>query len=221
MGADLMRGITKLVAPIRRSVQALLARGVGRLSNAAGPMQTLQIELHRDEVLDRIEHLEPYGFTAHPQAGHEVLAASLNGHRGHTVVLVTPDRRYRKTGLEPGEVALYTDEGDYILFKRGGNIEVVASAKVKVTAPDVEVIASAKVKITSPLTEIVGNVTVSGTLGVTGVATVGGLAATGVAGPATVAGNLSITGGNVTADGIGLKTHVHSDPQGGTTGVPT
>ena len=42
-----------------------------------------------------------------------------------------------------------------------------------------------------------------------------GLAATGVAGASTVAGNISITGGDVTADGISLKTHVHGGVQTG------
>lgn len=47
----------------------------------------------------------------------------------------------------------------------------------------------------------------------------GGMAISGGTG-ATVAGNVAVTGGNVTADGIGLKTHTHTDPQGGTVGLP-
>lgn len=34
-------------------------------------------------------------------------------------------------------------------------------------------------------------------------------------------GDVHVTGGDVTADGISLKNHTHSDPQGGTVGPPT
>jgi phage baseplate assembly protein V len=35
-----------------------------------------------------------------------------------------------------------------------------------------------------------------------------------------IGGTVNVTGGDVAADGISLKTHVHSDPQGGNTGGP-
>ena len=36
--------------------------------------------------------------------------------------------------------------------------------------------------------------------------------------PGTINGSLKIVGGDVSADTVTLKTHIHSDPQGGTTG---
>lgn len=185
------------------------------MSDSSTPLQTLQIELLKGEVLDGVEHLEPYGFTARPIAGYRTLAASLGGERNHTVVLVTTDRRHRKKGLAVGEVALYTDEGDYILLKRGRVVEVVAGAQMKVTAPDVEVIASTKVMLNTPLVECSTDLKVNGVATITGaIVGQGGLAVSGGAG-ATVVGNMAISGGNVTADGIGLKTHVHGGVQAG------
>lgn len=228
----MIRELQKLLGPLRLRLAALLGRGESHLSNSTGSRQLLQIELARGEVLDNVEHVEPYGFTSNPLAGAEVVAASFCGDRTHTVVLLAADGRYRKQGLQAGEVALYTDEGDYVLLSRGRIIKVVAGTKVQVTAPELEVIASTKVTLQTPLVECTQNLKVDGTLDVTGAATlhatanvtgmttVGGLAATGAAGASTVSGNLTITGGNVTADGIALKTHVHSDPQGGTTGAP-
>ena len=67
---------------------------------------------------------------------------------------------------------------------------------------------------------ITGNVAITGTETVTGKITgQGGMALSGGTG-ATVTGNMAITGGNVTADSISLKTHTHTDPQGGTVGPP-
>ena len=45
----------------------------------------------------------------------------------------------------------------------------------------------------------------------------GGMAVSGGSG-ASVSGNVTVTGGDVKADGIGLKSHTHTDPQGGTVG---
>jgi len=59
----------------------------------------------------------------------------VGGRRAHTIALVVSDRRYRKTDLAEGEVAMYTHEGDYIHFRNGRVIEVVAGASISITAP--------------------------------------------------------------------------------------
>ena len=48
----------------------------------------------------------------------------LSGDRSHAVVVVAADRRYRIKELKPGEVAIYTDEGDKVHFKRGRIIDI-------------------------------------------------------------------------------------------------
>ncbi len=107
-----------------RSLSNLLARAVVRGLNTATKCQMLQIEMAGGEGKSDIEHLEPYGFTAAPLAGAEAVAAYFDGDRSHGVVLVVADRRYRIKGLQSGEVAIYTDEGDSIILKRGNTTEV-------------------------------------------------------------------------------------------------
>lgn len=102
----------------------ILARGLVALGNSASKLQSLQLRLLADEVKDNVEHLEPYGFTACPLAGAEALAGFIGGDRSHAVVIVVADRRFRLQGLKSGEVALYTDEGDFIHFKRGRIIDI-------------------------------------------------------------------------------------------------
>lgn len=102
----------------------LLVRGTVVLGNAAKKMQALQMRLLADEVKDNLEHFEPYGLTSHPLPGAEGIAAFLGGDRSHGIVLVVSDRRYRIQSMEPGEVAIYTDEGDKIHFKRGRIIDI-------------------------------------------------------------------------------------------------
>lgn len=208
--------LNKLLAPLRRRVLLMISRGVVRLVDDGLKLQGLQLGLFADETRDNVERFQQYGFTSVPLAGAEAIVACLGGNRSHMVALSVDDRRYRKKNLAAGEVALYTDEGDYIHFKRGRLIEIVGGMKVKVTAPEVEVVADTKVTVMSPL------VTMSGELQVTGKITgQGGLAISGGNG-AEVTGNVTVAGGNVAADGIGLKTHVHGgvQPGAGTTGAP-
>ena len=111
-----------------------LARGVVALANSASKLQSLQLRLLAGEVKDQVEHLEPYGFTACPHAGAEALAGFIGGDRSHAVVIVVADRRFRLPGLSSGEVAMYTDEGDKLHFKRGRIIDIeTVTLNVKAT----------------------------------------------------------------------------------------
>ena len=106
------------------SLKSMLARGTVVLANAGKKMQSLQIRLTAGELKDGVEHFEPYGFTSNPKPGAEVLTAFLGGDRSHAVVVVASDRRYRIKEVAPGEVVIYTDEGDKIHFKRGQVIDI-------------------------------------------------------------------------------------------------
>lgn len=121
----------------------MLARGSLVLAQSAGKLQRLQMRLLAGELQDDLEHFEAYGFTSHPLPGAEGIAAFIGGDRSHGVVLVVGDRRYRLQALAPGEVALYTDEGDRLHFKRGRIIDIdTATLNIR---------ASTAVNIDSPL----------------------------------------------------------------------
>lgn len=119
-----MKGIDRLLRPLRRGLAQMVTRAVVTLVNDAAKMQTLQLSLLADETLDGAEHWQQYGFTAVPHAGAEALVVSVGGHRAHSVVIACGDRRYRITGMEAGEVAIYTDEEDKIHLKRGRVIDI-------------------------------------------------------------------------------------------------
>ncbi|AKV07925.1 phage assembly protein [Pseudomonas fluorescens NCIMB 11764] len=106
------------------SLKSMMARGTVVLAAAGKMMQTLQVRLTAGELKDGAEHFEPYGYTSNPLPGAEVLTAFLGGDRSHAIVLVASDRRYRIKELKPGEVVIYTDEGDKVHFKRGRIIDI-------------------------------------------------------------------------------------------------
>ncbi|ENA1760928.1 phage baseplate assembly protein [Yersinia ruckeri] len=116
--------MSRLFAGIQRGLSNMLVRAVVRRLDSSSKNQMLQIQMIADESKDNIEHLEPYGFTSAAHVGAEAFAAFPDGDRSHGVVLVVADRRYRIKGLESGEVAIYSDEGDSIILKRGNQIEL-------------------------------------------------------------------------------------------------
>lgn len=191
-----------LTRGVLNRLQTLLGVGLVRLINNSGAVQKLQVRVG-PEVLDDIAFFESYGFTFAPHDDAECLVASLGGKRDRSVVIKVGDRRYRLKGLKKGEVALYTDEGDSIVLKRGREIAVTAGTKLTVSAPDSEFTGNVSVG---------GNMTVAGNSDVTGNATVGGaLNVTGI-----------ITGSDVKAGSISLLTHKHGGVTAGdkTTGEP-
>ena len=144
-----MSAMQRTLRPLLQRLQLMIGRAVVLLVNDGTKLQGLQVSLLADEVRDQVERFQNYGFTSHPLPGAEAVAASVAGNRDHVLVIAVDDRRYRLTALQQGEVAIYTDEGDKIVLKRGGTIEVTASTKVV---------------LDTPLVECTGNVTVAGTV---------------------------------------------------------
>jgi phage gp45-like len=144
--------LSRLMAPIARRMRLMVSRAVVELVNDATRLQAVQVSLLSDEVRDSVERFQEYGFTSVPLPGAEAVALSVSGNRDHVVVVATDDRRYRKIGLQPGEVAIYNNLGDYAIF-RAGSMEVRHSTRIDLTAPVVAVS---------------GNLTVGGTIVATG-----------------------------------------------------
>lgn len=155
------RETTKLLSPLWRRLRLLISRAVVTRTDSAKGLQILQLDLLRDETRE-VEHMEPYGFTARPLQGAEAVAAAVGGARGHLVALVATDRRYRKRNLAKGEVALYTDEGDELVFNRGRIVRLNAGSAVEVTAPQVTITASTSITLATPDVFATGNIKAQG-----------------------------------------------------------
>lgn len=117
------------------------------------------------------ELFQHYGFTSSPLPGAEYICIPVGGSSQHAVVVASEDGRYRLT-LDKGEVALYTDEGDKVHFKRGRVIEIETDTLI--------VKATTKVSFQTPLLEASGTVTIEKGLAVKGnIATSGSIGAGG------------------------------------------
>jgi len=120
-----------LLRPITISVANTIARGVIQLVDDSKKMQLVQLGVLDGETVDGAEHLQSYGLSSVPFPGAEAAIVFPNGDRSHPLVVAVPDRRYRPTGGQAGEVVLYTDEGDAIRLGRGHVISLATSGQVR------------------------------------------------------------------------------------------
>ncbi len=147
------------------NLKNILVRGTLSLVDGLKKLQELQVKLLAGEIKDGMEHFEAYGFTSYPKAGAEVLAGFFGGDRSHGVVICVADRRFRLQGLKSGEVAMYTDEGDKLHFKRGRVIEIeTMTLRVK---------AETAVEFDTPLIRTTGKIVSAGDQVAAGISQVG------------------------------------------------
>ena len=134
---DQRRVWQRLTGPIWRRIRLLISRGVVSIVNDALKMQGVQITLLGGEPA-MMERFQNYGFTGHPHKGAEAVVGAISGSRGHLVALAIDDRRYRLTGLRPGEVAMYDDLKQKIWLTRDGIVIDGQNLPVKfINCPDV------------------------------------------------------------------------------------
>ncbi len=154
-----MNEFGKLIAPFARRLGNMLARGSVTAVNGASKLRTLQIRMMAGETKDNVEHFEPYGFTSEVKGGSEPIAAFFDGDRSHGVVLVVADRRYRLTGMQSGEVALYDDQGQKVYLTRNGVVIDGANKPLVIqNVPTATVQAATKVRLETPLLEVTGDI---------------------------------------------------------------
>lgn len=198
---------------VRQAMETLarngIARGVLQVVDDRGKMQLVQVSLLDGELADGAERFQNYGYTSVPDRGSESVVVFIGADRSHPVVVVADDRRVRKAGLLPGEVAVYHKDGDFIHLKNGNEIEIStkkltisAADEVKLTTKSMEVTASTGITIKTPSMNTTG--------------------ATGGVMSSTMNGTLTTTSGDIIADGVHLKTHTHRGVQTGSghTGAP-
>lgn len=133
--ADLQR----VLAPVKRRLWNLVARGVVRRVDEAGARQELQLELLTGETRDRVERFQQFGFYAHPPEGAEAVVLFVAGDRAHGIAVAVEHRDERPQDLEAGEVCVRAKGGAEVRVKPDGTILVRAGSTVTIQAPTVAV----------------------------------------------------------------------------------
>ncbi|MCG9024213.1 phage baseplate assembly protein V [Laribacter hongkongensis] len=207
MLADIDRRIGRALAGIRQAFRGVLTR-----VNSASAVQLVQADGLAGEQLQDNELFQHYGLTSNPPAGSMAVILPVGGKTSHGIVIATEHGSYRLKSLNPGEVALYTDEGARIVLKRGRLIETDCDV-FRVNCKKWEVNATDTADFNTPALTASAVVTAQGKINGNG-----GMAISGGDG-ARIEGSLHATG-DVGAGGISLTGHHHEGDSGGVTSEP-
>ncbi len=145
-----------MIATIDRRIRHFLGgirlgfRGVITLVKAAGHVQLVQMDGLAGEQLQDNELFQHYGYTSNPPAGTMAIVLPIGGRTAHGIIVATEHGGYRLKNLASGEVALYSDEGDSIVLRRGRLIEV--------TTQTLRINASDRVEMNTPLVTTTGEI---------------------------------------------------------------
>lgn len=129
-----MRGFLKTLSPLRRGLMQLLRVATLTRVNDAKTIQMVQLETLSGEVIE-VPRIQDYGLTSVPLQEAKGVVAAIGGNTNGYVVIKMDDHRYRLVNLEPGEVALYDDQGQFVHLKRDGHIHAKANTQLTITAP--------------------------------------------------------------------------------------
>ena len=146
---------------IIKRIQNTISRATIKLINSKTKTQSLQIGLLAGEIKGNIEHMEPYGFTSHPNPGAEAIALFIGGDRSNGVVIVAADKRYRLLNLQQGEVAIYDDQGQKVVLTRAGIVVNTPKTLTAICGGDVTIKAP-KITLDAPDIYATGNIHASG-----------------------------------------------------------
>jgi len=142
-----------------------------------GPVHLVQGKVRgTPETIDNLQTLNLYGFASHAPVGSDALALFGNGDRSNGVIVATANQKARPRNQKPGEVTIFTDEGDVIALQRDHHIAitskdgtVTASAKtVNVNADTINVAPQPSLDRASSATiNLSGDMHASGTINAT------------------------------------------------------
>lgn len=209
---EVEKRVRRMLAGVRQAFRGVLG-GVA----TDGPVAMAQGEGLAGESTPDLEMFQHYGLTSAPPAGSMMVVVPLGGKTSHGIVIATEHGTYRLKNLKPGEVALYTDEGDSVVLGRG-RVVTVTTKTLKIDAEDsVEINTKAmKVNASESITNDTPLVNMTHQLNVTEqISGQGGLSVEGGDG-VRIRSNVDIDGSanvsqDVTVDGKSFIGHRHPE----------
>ena len=111
--------LLKYVKELKRKICLVVARG---LIHSVDDEYQAQASFLYNEPKDKTDIIQQYGFTSKPLKDSECIGIC-PGNRENMVIIATDDKRYRPN-VNPGEVSIYSHEGDKIHLKKGNKITI-------------------------------------------------------------------------------------------------
>lgn len=132
------RMFNRLIQPLKHRINLMIGRAVLTALDDGAGRQYMQMTALKGEEKDGVERVQEYGFTSAPLPGAQVVFVCVGGNRDHPVAIAIDDPRHRKINLKPGEAAMYSWDGSYVLLEEGGKIKAHAPTEIYLDAPSIK-----------------------------------------------------------------------------------
>lgn len=130
-----------------RRIQMTSAAITISATDDSGPVHKVQGKVRgTPETIDNLQVVQLYGVASHAPVGSDAFVSFGNGDRSNGVVHATANQKARPRNQKPGEVTIFTDEGDAIALQRN-NVVAVKTKTAKVNAESQTTIASPDIKL--------------------------------------------------------------------------
>ena len=148
----LYRRILNMVAPVRINT-----------TNDKGNILTAQIGISgTPEILDNVPYVQLYGYSSNPPPKTDAICIFANGNRSNPVIVGTNDIASRPKDYKPGEIGLFTNEGDTLKFNQGKAVALSAGNSFGLTTKDANIKGTDQVTLDTPQTTHTGDVKAKG-----------------------------------------------------------
>jgi len=125
------------------ALRSLVMRAVAKSSADDGETQLAELTLAEGVERSEVEVLQPFGFASRAPAGGAAVVLAVGGDTGDLVLLPIASPGSRLGGLGEGDAAIYGLNGDRIVVKADGSIEIRASVRVLVKVGEMVIEATA------------------------------------------------------------------------------
>lgn len=131
-----METIGLLLRELRGRVDAMVTRAVINLVNDRLKTQRVQLTILDDEVVNNVEHVQPYGLSFVPPAGAQAVALAIGGSRSYTVALCAEVPGERPQDANAREGGLYTSGQWRVFIGADGTVNLAAKEGADFVALD-------------------------------------------------------------------------------------
>ena len=114
---------------LRDAVVGVVSRGKVTAAQR-GARNLVQVQLLSGETADHVEFMAPYGMSALPGNGADVVMLNVGATRDHKVVIAVDDPAKRIKDLAPGEFGF--GDGNTVLVFRGGELQIMSTLPINI-----------------------------------------------------------------------------------------
>jgi phage baseplate assembly protein V len=125
-------------------LRGIARRVIVREVDDSGEMQTATVEVADGILREKVEVLQPFGFTSNPPADGAIgIALAIGGDEGDMMLLPLGNPSSRMGGLGKGDIGIANAHGDRVVVRKGGGIDIQAAGSITLKVGGVTMVLSA------------------------------------------------------------------------------